>query len=76
MTLARAGTVCLAAMLMTAIWAPIIYFGSMLFGAAMETATLGRVLAAIFVVSLIVMSLAVSTSENSQPNDVNRRRDR
>src|SRR5262245_50919087 len=41
MTLARAGTVCLAAFMMAVVWAPIIYFGSMLFGGAMELATLG-----------------------------------
>jgi hypothetical protein len=76
MTLARAGMVCLAAVLMTAVWAPIIYFGSMLFGAAIELAVLGRIIAAIFFVSLIVMSLAVSTSENSPPDDIDRRGDR
>ncbi len=40
MTISRAGIVCLAAILMTAMWAPIIYFGSMLFGAAMELSVL------------------------------------
>ena len=69
MTISRAGIVCLAAILMTAMWAPIIYFGSMLFGAAMELSVLLPILGAIFFLSLFGLALAVSAGGNSDPDD-------
>jgi hypothetical protein len=73
MTISRAGFMVLAALLMTAIWAPIIYGVALLFGAAMELSVLLRILGVIFFVSLFALSLAVSTSENSDPDDSSRR---
>ena len=69
MTISRVGTVCLAALLMTTMWAPIIYFGSMLFGAAIELSVLLPILSAIFFLSLFGLGLAVGAGENSNPDD-------
>ena len=73
MTISRAATVCLAGLLMTAMWAPIIYFGSMLFGSAIELPVLLPILGAIFFLSLFGLGVAVSASENSDPDDPGRR---
>jgi hypothetical protein len=68
MNLSRAGILCLAALLTTAMWAPILYFGAQLLGIPMEMGVLLRISAGIFCLSLFGLGLAVSAGEDSDEN--------
>lgn len=66
--LARAGIVFLAAFLMTALWAPILYFGGVLLGLPVDGGILLRILVVIFCLSVLGVALAVSIGEASAPS--------
>jgi hypothetical protein len=64
MMLARAGIIFLAALLMTAIWAPILYVGGLVFGAGLDSGLMLRILLGIFILSLLGIALAMSAGES------------
>jgi hypothetical protein len=73
MNFTRFGLLCLAALLTTAIWAGLLYGGSLLFGIPIEPVLLAQILGGIFILMLLGLAL-FATSGSEAPQD-NERRD-
>jgi hypothetical protein len=75
MKLARVGTMCLAALIMTVLWAAILYGGSWLIGSPIAAGILLRILAVIFCVCVFGLGLAMSAGGGANDNDAHRGED-
>jgi hypothetical protein len=69
MRFVRAGMLLLVALLVTAIWAAILYFGSRLIGLPLEGPVLFKVLTGVFVIAMLGLGIAASTSDDADPDD-------
>ena len=69
MRFARAGMLLLVAFLVTVIWAAILYFGSRLIGLPLEGPVLFEVLTGVFVIAMLGLGIASSSSDNVDPDD-------
>ena len=67
--LPRVGLLCLVALAMTAMWAAILYFASLLLGTPISIVVLAPILAVVFFLSLLGMGLAVSASGESNDDE-------
>jgi hypothetical protein len=69
MKFARAGMLLLVALLVTVIWAAILYFGSRLIGLPLEGPVLFEVLTGVFVIAMLGLGIASSSSDDADPDD-------
>jgi hypothetical protein len=74
MNFTRFGLLCLAALLTTAMWAGLLYGGSLLVGIPIEPLLLAKILGGIFVLMLLGLAL-FATSGSEEPQDTERSKD-
>jgi hypothetical protein len=63
MNVSQFGLLCLTAVLTTAIWAGLLYVGSLLFGIALEPVLFAQILGVIFVLMLFGLGIAASSGQ-------------